>query len=90
VRAQDPKRVLRDVGRKIAEGRVKRGLTQEAFAEQIVGCSLKYLQAIEAGRENLTVESLVALAGKVGVRVQQLFEAPVSRKVRRGRPPKSV
>jgi transcriptional regulator with XRE-family HTH domain len=88
VREQDPKRVLQDVGRKVAELRAEMKLTQEAFAESVLGVSLKYAQALEAGRENLTVESLVALANKAGVKVAWLFEAPLSRKVRRGRPPK--
>lgn len=64
-------------------------MTQEQFAERVLGVSLKYLQRMEAGRANLTVESLVALANKTHIRVAQLFEAPTAREVRRGRPPKT-
>ena len=85
---QEPDRVLKDIGRRIAEIRSARGLTQEAFAEQILGVSLKYVQAIESGRENLGVASLVNLANRVGVRVIDLFAAPASRAVARGRPSK--
>ena len=85
---QDPKRVLQDIGRCVAEIRAKTGLTQERFAENVLGVSLKYLQRVEAGRENLTVESLVALANKVQARVALLFEEPANREVKRGRPPR--
>jgi transcriptional regulator with XRE-family HTH domain len=83
---QDPRRILKDIGRRIAEVRISRGLTQEQFAERVLGVSLKYCQAVEAGRENLTVASLVRLANKVRVPVAHLFKAPVSRVVRSGRP----
>lgn len=84
----DPKRTLRDLGRRVAELRVAMGLTQEAFAEMMMNVSTKYLQRIEAGRENLTVESLVVLASKFRVPVRDLFDPPASRAVRLGRPPK--
>jgi DNA-binding XRE family transcriptional regulator len=80
-------RALKDIGRRIAEARAERGLTQEAFAEQVLGVSLKYLQHLEAGRENLTVASLVSLAERIGWPLPALFEPPRSREVRRGRPP---
>ena len=81
-------RVLKDLGRRIAEERSDRGMTQERFAEEVVGVSLKYLQHLEAGRENLTVASLVSIAEKIGCSVQALFAPPRSRQTRRGRPPK--
>jgi transcriptional regulator with XRE-family HTH domain len=82
--------VLRDVGRRVAEIRIARGMTQEQFAEQVLGVSLKYCQAVEAGRENLTIVSLVRLANKVRAPVSRLFDPPASRKVRPGRPPKGA
>jgi hypothetical protein len=82
-------RALKDIGRRIAEARAERGLTQEAFAEQVLSVSLKYLQHLEAGRENLTVASLVSLAGRIGWPLPALFAPPRSREVRRGRPPKA-
>lgn len=63
-------------------------MTQERFAEEVLGMSLKYLQAVEAGRENLSVISLVKLANLVRVRVSDLFNPPATREVRRGRPPR--
>lgn len=81
-----PEKVLRDIGRRVAELRREKKLTQEQCAEH-AGFALKYLQRIEAGRENLTVRSLVKLANLLGVRMVQLLRAPRSRVVRRGRPP---
>ena len=85
--APDPERVLRDVGRRIAELRAGRGLTQERLAE-LANFTVQYLQRVEAGRENLTVRSLAALAGLVGAQVADLFAAPANREVRPGRPRK--
>jgi transcriptional regulator with XRE-family HTH domain len=86
MRPSDPVRALRDVGRRIAELRVARGLTQEALSVE-AACSLKYWQAVEAGRENLTVKSLVRIANLLRVSLRELFKPPKSRRIRRGRPP---
>lgn len=82
VRADD---VLRDLGRRIAELRSARGLTQERFAED-ADITVQYLQRVEAGRENLTVRSLVRLATLLRVSVMDLFAKPAQREVRPGRP----
>ncbi len=81
-----PADVLRDVGRRVAEIREERGMTQEALSERL-GVNMPYLQRIEAGRENLTIRSLVHLAVALGVRVVALFDAPKDRTPRKaGRP----
>lgn len=90
VSVQDPEQVLRDIGRRVAELRMKQGMTQERFAEAVLGVSLKYLQAVEAGRENLTVISLVKLANLANANVAELFTPPASREIRRGRPRKTT
>ena len=79
--------MIKDIGRRIAEVRASRNLTQDQFSERL-RVSLKYLQRVEAGYENLTVESLYRLAIKLRVPVVALFEPPARREVRRGRPPK--
>lgn len=86
VARKDPKRTLSDLGRRIAEVRADAGLTQEEFAERVARISLKYLQRIEAGRANMTVLTLAKFAARIGVEVKELFDAPASRDVRRGRP----
>lgn len=75
------------VARRIAEVRVGLGLTQEAVAERL-GISLKGVQRIEQGRQNLTLRTLVRVAQVLGVQVIALFEAPTAKQVRRGRPAK--
>jgi transcriptional regulator with XRE-family HTH domain len=90
VSKQTAQRVLRDLGRRVAEIRVTAGMTQEQFAERRLKVSPKYLQRIEAGRANLTVTSLVTLADALSVDVRELFRAPKSRDMRRGRPRKVV
>ncbi|GMV15896.1 MAG: hypothetical protein AMXMBFR56_41200 [Polyangiaceae bacterium] len=87
-RARTRSRLLRDLGRRIAELRQARGFTQDGFSER-VGVSLRYIQSVEGGRENLTVETLEKLAKVLRAPVAELFVPPTSRVVRRGRPPKT-
>jgi transcriptional regulator with XRE-family HTH domain len=75
------------LGRRIAELRSARGLTQEQFAERY-GTSVRYFQEIEAGRENLTLDSLVRIARLLKVRVRDLFDEPTRPRAKPGRPPK--
>jgi transcriptional regulator with XRE-family HTH domain len=88
MRLADPDRVVRDVGRRIGELRAERGMTQEQISAQ-AEVSLKYLQRIESGSENLTLRSLVKFANLLGVPVPVLLEPPVPRKTKVGRPPKA-
>ena len=83
----DVSTVLFDIGRKVAELRAARGLTQEQLAEQ-AGIDPTYLQRIEGGRLNLTVRTLVLVAAALGCAPKDLFEPPQSREVKVGRPPR--
>lgn len=85
MRASDPDHVVFSVGRRIAELRRKRRLTQAQLAEK-ADVSVKYVQRIEAGATNLTIRSLVLFANVLGTRIGELFRAPSTRTVRRGRP----
>ncbi len=77
-------RVLSNVGGRVAELRRAAGYTQDALAERL-DVNVQYLQRVEAGRENLTVRSLVKLAVCLRVEVASFFEVPAA--VRRaGRP----
>lgn len=89
MRPANPEAVIRNVGRRVAEMRAELGLTQDEFSAQ-VGIGLKYLQRIEAGRENLTIESLVKLANHLNTRVTALFEPARTQTGRRGRPLRRV
>lgn len=79
-------RVLQDLGRKLAELRRRKGLTQEELSA-LLDCTPQYLQRVEAGQENLTVRSLVKFGEALGVTVAGLFRPPRSRVIRVGRPP---
>ncbi len=85
---EDDRKLLRRVGRRIAELRVEGGETQEQFAERY-GASVKYVQAVEGGRENLTLLTLRDVAATLEVDVEELLVAPRSLQARRGRPPKT-
>jgi transcriptional regulator with XRE-family HTH domain len=77
------------VGRRIAEFRAARGWTQEALAER-ANCSVKYVQSVERGDENLGLTSLVKFAGLLRVRVAELFARSASRGPKKtGRPRRS-
>ena len=86
MRAVDVAAVLFDVGRRVAEIRAARGLTQEQLAE-VIGIAVTHLQKIETGRLNLTVRTLVTLANALRCEsARELFDEPASREVKTGRP----
>lgn len=86
---ENPAEIVRDVGRRIAEIRAGRDLTQEEAAERL-GLSVKGYQFIERGIQNLTIKTLVRIANALDVRTAELFAAPASREIRRGRPRKKT
>jgi len=88
-RSLNAENVIADVGRRVAELRAQKGLTQQALAEEL-GLSWKYLQQVELGLENLTIKSLVRLSNALGATPVDLFHVPVSRKRRPGRPRKRL
>jgi transcriptional regulator with XRE-family HTH domain len=83
--AFDPYRVARSVGSRVAECRRAYGLTQEKFAEKIE-VSVKYLQRLEAGKENLTIHSIVGLANALEVPPSSFWEPGAVEPRRPGRP----
>lgn len=85
MRATDPDRVLRAVGRRVAELRLASGLTQERLAEKL-SVSSKYVQQIEAGTQNLSLRSLARIADAVSAPLVALLEPPKSLRSPAGRP----
>ena len=75
MRRIEPYRVTRWVGGRIAERRRAFGLTQEQLAERL-DVSVKYLQRVEAGTENLTIHSVVGLANALDVAPSYLLQQP--------------
>lgn len=59
----------------MAEVRVDRGLTQEQLAER-VEIAVRYLQAVEAGRQNVTIGTVAHLAAALRVAPEELFKPP--------------
>lgn len=81
--------LLKRIGRRVAEAREARGLTQEKCAE-LLKVTPRYLQRVEAGEENLTIDSLVKLGAKLKVDPADFFVMPVTPTPRPGRPKKSA
>lgn len=79
---------MQAVGHRIAELREATGRTQEQLAESLE-LSPRYIQMIEAGRANVALRTLIAIATALGVDPLALFEDPKKRVVRTGRPRKS-
>jgi transcriptional regulator with XRE-family HTH domain len=85
----DPRRAVDDFGRRVGELRRGLGWTQQELAMRL-GVTLGYVQLIERGRENLTIESLALLAGVLRTLPAELLKPPKSRARRRpGRPRKT-
>lgn len=86
MRPLDPDRVCKNVGRRIAELRKERGLTQEQFSV-LLGTSFQWVSQLEAGR-NVTLHSLARIANALRVPLATLLVTPTTpRSPRRvGRP----
>ena len=70
-----PKRktvVSEAVGRTIRDARKERGYSQEAFA-LAAGLDRSYMGAVERGEFNLTLETLLKIAGALGILVSELL-----------------
>jgi transcriptional regulator with XRE-family HTH domain len=87
VKLSTPAKTLKMLGLRIAELRRARGWTQEHLAETLK-VSPRYLQSVEGGKENLTVESLVGIAKALKVSLPDLFAVPADVERRVGRPAK--
>lgn len=88
MRRIDPEKLQADVGRRVAEVRRALDLTQEGLAKEL-GLTPRYVQRVEAGKENLTLRSIALLASTLRVPVASLFAAPKTKAARPGRPPKA-
>jgi transcriptional regulator with XRE-family HTH domain len=85
VKPIQPEKLLRDVGRRIAEQRSAKDWTQQELADRL-GVTLRYVQSVEAGTQNLTLRSLASYCSVLGVPVGELFTPPQGRRPRAGRP----
>jgi len=85
LRPANPERVLSLIGRRVAELRATRELTQEQLAER-AEVSARYIQRVEAGTENLTVRTLIKMSNALRVSLAELLVAPSAPRARPGRP----
>ena len=73
-------RELRNLGRRVAELRISRGLTQEGLAERL-GKDARYVQEIEGGRQrHHCSHGRLARAETAGRQSSELFVVPTTRK----------
>jgi transcriptional regulator with XRE-family HTH domain len=84
----EPDRLVRDIGRRVAELRRERGLTKQALASKL-RATMQWVQQIEYGA-NLTVHSLARVANALDIQLDALLDppSPSSYLVRQGRPPR--
>jgi len=87
VRPSTSEQLITRVGRRIAEIRRAKGLTQAAFAE-LMECSVQYVGLLERGKESLTLAKLVEIAEILETTFEALVQKPKKRslEIRRGRP----
>jgi len=67
------------VGENVRKVRLKRGLTQERFAEKS-GFSQQYLSSLENGRRNPSIVTIYELAAALGVSHLELLKPTKKRK----------
>lgn len=77
--------VRKDLGRRVAELRRAKGLTQAQFAEAS-RVTTNYIARVEGGLENLTLDSVAKFGDLLQVPVLHLFLPPADRTVKKGRP----
>lgn len=72
---EDIERIKRNAGRRIAEARREAGLSQAALATRIKRTQ-QFVNLIEKGEQNLTLDTLVRVANGVGCRARDLLDDP--------------
>lgn len=82
---QDTGALLRAVGRRVAELREVRGITQEQLAV-LLDVTAGYVRQVERGVKNLSIRSLVVFTNALDATVADLFVPPTTPPRRRGRP----
>jgi transcriptional regulator with XRE-family HTH domain len=83
--APDVQRQLRSIAANVRRRRAQLGLTQEQLGEAS-GLSYRYLQDIEGGRKNVTVDTVVRLARALRTTPPLLLRAARLAGARPGRP----
>ncbi|WP_437486871.1 helix-turn-helix transcriptional regulator [Sorangium sp. So ce1014] len=77
------------VAANIRRHRQKQAMTQEALAERS-GIDLRYLQQIESGRKQMSMDALLAIANGLRIAPANLLRPATMPEVKRGRPRKAT
>ena len=64
--------VLKQLGRNIKAERIKKGYTQEKFAE-LYCCDRDYISKVECGRQNLSIKKIIKIANCLNCRLEVLL-----------------
>lgn len=64
--------LLKQLGRNIKAERIRKGYTQENFAE-IIGVSREYISRIERGQENMSVLKILNVANNLQTDINNIF-----------------
>lgn len=64
--------LLKQLGRNIKAERIRKGYTQEIFAE-IIGVSREYISRIERGQENMSVLKILGIANNLQTDINNLL-----------------
>ena len=64
--------ILKQIGRNLRAERIKRGFSQEKFAE-IAGIHMNYIGKIERGEQNLTVKKIVTLINTLDIPIENIL-----------------
>ena len=68
----DGKELLKQLGRNIKAERVRKGYTQESFAEK-AGVSREYISRIERGQENMSILKILNIAEILDTDIKNLL-----------------
>lgn len=85
---QDPTKIAQDIGRRVAQIRRERNLTQRQLAAKLK-VSIPWLSKVETKGSNMTVVTIIKLANALGVSGRELWDPPKIKeppKPARGRP----
>jgi transcriptional regulator with XRE-family HTH domain len=85
---EDPRKVIEQVGCRIAEAREATGLTQAQVAER-VNMTVNNYQRLEHGHQNATIKTLVRIARALDVPVATFWVPTEKKRAGRGRPAKA-
>ncbi|HAN20440.1 MAG: transcriptional regulator [Clostridiales bacterium GWF2_36_10] len=65
--------IIKEIGKRIRELRVKTGFSQEKFALKI-GMDRTYFASVELGKRNIAIINLEKIANGLGVSLSELFK----------------